>query len=81
MGGGGAEGLDMTSCQQTGQAQNVAISLQVCQFMMGNVIFASSPRQMSPLHWAADNGHVNTVKFLVEKGAKVNSKDGTGVSE
>ena len=71
----------MTSCQQTGQAQNVAISLQVCQFMMGNVIFASSPRQMSPLHWAADNGHVNTVKFLVEKGAKVNSKDGTGVSE
>ena len=53
----------------------------MCQFMMGNVIFASSPRQMSPLHWAADNGHVNTVKFLVEKGAKVNSKDGTGVSE
>ena len=34
-----------------------------------------SPHQMSPLHWAADGGHVNTVKFLIEKGADVNFKD------
>jgi len=40
-----------------------------------------SPHQTSPLHWAADGGHVSTVKFLVEKGAKVNIKDVEGVSE
>ena len=37
---------------------------------------------MSPLHWAADRGHVNIVKCLVDKGAEVNSKDDElGVSE
>ena len=40
-----------------------------------------SPPQMSPLHWAADSGHVNIVKCLVEKGANLHSKDGYGVSE
>ena len=37
---------------------------------------------MSPLHWAADGGHVNTVKMLIEKGAELHSKDDDdGVSE
>ena len=37
---------------------------------------------MSPLHWAADSGHVNIVKMLIEKGAKLNIEDGAvGVSE
>ena len=40
-----------------------------------------SPPQMSPLHWAADKGHVNIVKFLVEKGANLHCEDGLGVSE
>ena len=40
-----------------------------------------SPHQMSPLHWAADKGHLNTVRCLVEKGAEVNSKAKDGVSE
>ena len=36
---------------------------------------------MSPLHWAADEGHVDTVKSLIEKGADVNCKDNDEVSE
>ena len=36
---------------------------------------------MSPLHWAVDGGHVNTVKCLIEKDAEVNSKHEYGVSE
>ena len=40
-----------------------------------------SPPQMSPLHWAAVSGYVNTVKTLIEKGAELNSKDDVGVSE
>ena len=40
-----------------------------------------SPPQMSPLHWAAEEGHVNIVKFLVEKGANLHSEDEDGVSE
>ena len=37
--------------------------------------------QMSPLHWAADGGHVDTVKSLIEKGADVNRKDNEEVNE
>ena len=39
------------------------------------------PHQMSPLHWAAGEGHMDTMMCLVEKGAKINSKDNFGVSE
>ena len=39
-----------------------------------------SPHQWSPLHWAAREGHVNTVKCLVENGAEVNSEDYNGVN-
>ena len=44
-------------------------------------MFVLSHHQMSPLHWAADGGHVHTVKYLIDKGAEVNSKDEIGVSE
>ena len=44
-------------------------------------MFVLSPHQMTPLHWAADGGRVDTVKYLIEKGAEVNSKDDDGVSE
>ena len=49
--------------------------------IVDHVIFVLSPHQMSPLHWAADGGHIDTVKCLIEKGAEVNSQDETGVSE
>ena len=48
---------------------------------MDHVIFVLSPHQMPPLHWAADGGHMNTVKWLIEKGAEVNRQGGAGVSE
>ena len=50
-------------------------------FIVDHVMFVLSHRQMSPLHWAADGGHVNAVKCLIKKGAEVNSKDDCGVSE
>ena len=37
--------------------------------------------QWSPLHWAAQEGYVNIVRCLVEKGAEVNSEDYKGVSK
>ena len=48
-----------------------------------HIICVLSPYQMSPLHWAADGGQLNIVKFLAEKGANLNSKDEGyyGVSE
>ena len=48
---------------------------------MDHVIFVVSPHQMSPLHWAIDKGHLNTMKCLLKKGADVNSKNNAWVSE
>ena len=31
------------------------------------------------MHWAAENGHTETVKVLAEKGAELNAKDSDGV--
>ena len=50
-------------------------------FIVDHVIFVLSHHQISPLHWAADGGHVNIVMCLIEKGAEVNSQDEFGVSE
>ena len=47
---------------------------------MGNVIVVFSPHQASPLHFAVDKGHFNTVMCLLEKGADLHNKDGVGVS-
>ena len=49
-------------------------------FIVDHVILVSS-HQMSPLHWAANRSCVDTVKYLIEEGAKVNSKDDAEVSE
>ena len=50
-------------------------------FIVDHVIFVLSYHQMSPLHWAAVKGHVNTVKCLIEKGVNLHSKDGNEVSK
>ena len=34
-----------------------------------------SPHQITPLHWAAEKGHVNVVQYLLEKGANMNIKE------
>ena len=47
----------------------------------GGPCFFNSPHQKTPLHWAADGGHVDTVRYLVDKGDDINMKDGHGVSE
>ena len=44
------------------------------------ILFAS-PHQWTPLRQAAEGGHVDTVYYLVEKGANIHSKDSNGVSE
>ena len=40
-----------------------------------------SPHQKTPLHLAAGKGHVDIVRYLVDKGADLNIKDTFGVSE
>ena len=41
----------------------------------------NSSHQMTPLHLAAHGGNVDTVKYLVDKGADTNIKDRWGVSK
>ena len=36
---------------------------------------------MTPLHWAAREGHVGTITFFLEQGIDINIKDEDGVSE
>ena len=48
---------------------------------MDHIIFVLSPHQMSPLHLAADKGHLDIVNYLIMMGAQVDSKDVRGVSE
>ena len=43
--------------------------------------FIYSQHQRTPLHWAAEGGHVDTVRMLNDKGADTNIKDVFGVSE
>ena len=40
-----------------------------------------SPRQRTPLHWAAIQGEEGIVHILIEKGADMNIKDIRGVRE
>ena len=39
-----------------------------------------SLQQMTDLHLEVKGGHMNTVKYLVDKGASINIKDDHGVS-
>ena len=43
--------------------------------------FFISPHQKTPLHLAAEGGHMDTVTCLVEKGANTNIKDKNEASE
>ena len=40
-----------------------------------------TPHQRTPLHYAAQGGFVDTVRYLVGAGGDINIKDGFGVSE
>ena len=39
------------------------------------------PHQDTPLHLAANRGHIDTVQCLIDKGAGINITDDDGVSE
>ena len=41
----------------------------------------SSPHQVTPLHRAAQGGHVGAVEYLIQAGADINIKDNGEVSE
>ena len=48
-----------------------------------NVIVKTDTRDAegwTPLHWAAANGHIHVVKFLIEKGADVNRPNENDIS-
>ena len=42
--------------------------------------YFTSLYQKTPLHWAAEGGHKDTVEYLVDKGATKDIKDCNGVS-
>ena len=54
----------------------LAIAVEPC-----STCFFISPYQKTPLHSAAKGGHVDTVTYLVEKGADTNIKDKYEASE
>ena len=41
----------------------------------------ASPHQLTPLHQAAVQGHTDTVRCLIDKGADMNIKEKDGVCE
>lgn len=43
-----------------------------------NLVNAKDQNGQTPLHWAANKGHIQIVKMLVSLGAKINLKDNTG---
>ena len=46
-----------------------------------STIFVHSPHQSTPLHWAAHEGHMDIVRYFVDKDADINIKDRKGVRE
>ena len=47
---------------------------------LGADVQAQDVNGLSPMHWAAHNGHAETVRVLVELGADVQSQDVNGFS-
>ena len=63
--------------------QNLYVYIQILLHIHGGPCsnLVSSPHQMSPLHWAAREGHVDTVEYLVGARGDINITDDGGVSE
>ncbi|MBA4393533.1 MAG: hypothetical protein C0407_08275 [Desulfobacca sp.] len=55
-------------------------SVKVKSFLNTNpsLVNAKDHNGQTPLHWAANKGHIQIVKFLVSQGAQVTLKDNTG---
>jgi acyl-CoA-binding protein len=43
-----------------------------------NIINVKDKEGMSPLHWAADRGHIEVVRFLLSHGADIDAQDNCG---
>ncbi|XP_063981621.1 acyl-CoA-binding domain-containing protein 6 [Diachasmimorpha longicaudata] len=43
-----------------------------------SIINTPDKDNMLPIHWAADRGHIPTIKCLIEKGADINAQDDDG---
>ena len=57
--------------------------LQIAMYIInkGANIHVKDDDNNTPLHWAAENGHINIVKFLILKGANKNAKNKKGKRE
>lgn len=55
---------------------------QIKAILTGNPesVNAKDGRNITPLHYAAVNGHIEVVKYLIAKGAKINSRNNIGIT-
>ena len=61
------------------QCTAVLLYFRICRLIGVPTFKFVSSHQWTPLHWAADQGHVQTAQLLVGKGADINAQDSDGV--
>jgi len=52
----------------------------LANFLFPFIVFFFPLNQMTCLHVAVEGGHMNTLRYLVDQGADINTKDNRGVS-